>query len=374
MEAATSSTSIDQLGVDTIRTLSMDAIQKANNGHPGLPMGMAPAAYVLYAKVMRHNPKDPDWPDRDRFVLSAGHGSMLLYSVLHLSGYDLPLDELKQFREWGSLTPGHPEKDRVHVTPGVEVTTGPLGQGFANGVGMALAERFLRDKYGSDVMDHFIYAIVSDGDLMEGIASEAASIAGQYGLGKLVYLYDDNSISLDGPTSLSFDTEDATKRFEAYGWHVLEVHDAQDRVAIQEAIEEGQRHTAKPTLIRVKSIIGYPSPNKAGTSKAHGAALGEDEVRATKEVMGWDPDAHFLVPDGVYEAFGENAERGAALQAEWQERLDAWKADNAEDGQAWDLAWEGGSYGGKPLPGLKDALRGVDWGGKEQLSTRVAGQ
>jgi transketolase len=374
MEAATSSTSIDQLGVDTIRTLSMDAIQKANNGHPGLPMGMAPAAYVLYAKVMRHNPKDPDWPDRDRFVLSAGHGSMLLYSVLHLSGYDLPLDELKQFREWGSLTPGHPEKDRVHVTPGVEVTTGPLGQGFANGVGMALAERFLRDKYGSEVMDHFIYAIVSDGDLMEGVASEAASIAGQYGLGKLVYLYDDNSISLDGPTSLSFDTEDVGKRFEAYGWHVLEVHDAQDRVAIQEAIEEGQRHTAKPTLIRVKSIIGYPSPNKAGTSKAHGAALGEDEVRATKEVMGWDPDAHFLVPDGVYEAFGENAERGAALQAEWQERLDAWKADNADDGQAWDLAWEGGSYGGKPLPGLKDALRGVDWGGKDQLSTRVAGQ
>jgi len=374
MEAATSSTSIDQLGVDTIRTLSMDAIQKANNGHPGLPMGMAPAAYVLYAKVMRHNPKDPDWPDRDRFILSAGHGSMLLYSVLHLSGYDLPLDELKQFREWGSLTPGHPEKDRVHVTPGVEVTTGPLGQGFANGVGMALAERFLREKYGPEVMDHFIYAIVSDGDLMEGVAAEAASIAGQYGLGKLVYLYDDNSISLDGPTSLSFDTEDVGKRFEAYGWHVLEIHDAQDLVAIQEAIEEGQRHTAKPTLIRVKSIIGYPSPNKAGTSKAHGAALGEDEVRATKEVMGWDPDAHFLVPDGVYEAFGANGERGAALQAEWQERLDAWKASHPEDGEAWDLAWEGGSYGGKPLPGLKEALRSVDWGDKEQLSTRVAGQ
>jgi transketolase len=374
MEAATSSTSIDQLGVDTIRTLSMDAIQKANNGHPGLPMGMAPAAYVLYAKVMRHNPKDPDWPDRDRFVLSAGHGSMLLYSVLHLSGYDLPMDELKQFREWGSLTPGHPEKDRVHVTPGVEVTTGPLGQGFANGVGMALAERFLRDKYGSDVMDHFIYAIVSDGDLMEGVASEAASIAGQYGLGKLVYLYDDNSISLDGPTSLSFDTEDVGKRFEAYGWHVLEVHDAQDRVALQEAIEEGQRHTAKPTLIRVKSIIGYPSPNKAGTSKAHGAALGEDEVRATKEVMGWDPDAHFLVPDGVYEEFAKNAERGAAAQAEWQTRLDAFRAGRPDDGKAWDLAWEGGSYGGKPLPGLKDVLRNVDWGGKEQIATRNAGQ
>jgi transketolase len=374
MEAATTSTSIDQLGVDTIRTLSMDAVQKANSGHPGLPMGMAPAAYVLYAKVMRHNPKDPDWPDRDRFILSAGHGSMLLYSVLHLSGYDLPLDELKKFRQWGSLTPGHPERDRVHVTPGVEVTTGPLGQGFANGVGMALAEKFLREKYGPEVMDHYIYAIVSDGDLMEGIASEAASIAGQYGLGKLVYLYDDNSISLDGPTSLSFDTEDVGKRFEAYGWEVLEVHDAQDLVAIQSAIEEGQRHTEKPTLIRVKSIIGYPSPNKQGTSKAHGAALGEDEVRATKEAMGLDPDQHFFVPDGVYEEFAKNAERGAAAQAEWQSRLDRWKGDNADAAKEWDLAWEGGSYGGRPLPGLKDALRNVDWGGKEKLATRSAGQ
>ncbi|HWI75126.1 MAG TPA: transketolase [Baekduia sp.] len=374
MEAATSSTSIDQLSVDTIRTLSMDAVQKANSGHPGLPMGMAPAAYVLYAKVMRFNPKDPDWPDRDRFVLSAGHGSMLLYSLLHLAGYDLPLDELKRFRQWGSLTPGHPERDRVHVTPGVEVTTGPLGQGFANGVGMALAEEFLRTKYGSDVMDHYVYAIVSDGDLMEGVASEAASIAGHYGLGRLVYLYDDNSISLDGPTTLSFDNEDVTKRFEAYGWHVLEVHDAQDLVALQSAIEEGQRHTEKPSLIRVKSIIGYPSPNKQGTSKAHGAALGEDEVRATKEAMGWDPDAHFYVPDDVYAEFAKAGERGAALQEDWQARLDAWKAENPAAAQEWDLAWEGGSYGGKPLPGLGEALRSVDWGGKEKLATRSAGQ
>jgi len=372
MEAATSATSIEQLSVDTIRTLSMDAVQKANSGHPGLPMGMAPAAYVLYAKVMRHNPKDPDWPDRDRFVLSAGHGSMLLYSVLHLSGYDLPLDELKRFRAWGSLTPGHPERDRVHVTPGVEVTTGPLGQGFANGVGMALAERFLREHFGSEVMDHYIYAIVSDGDLMEGVAAEAASLAGQYGLGKLVYLYDDNSISLDGPTSLSFDTEDVTKRFEAYGWHVLEVHDANDVVALEAAITEGQRHTEQPTLIRVKSIIGYPSPNRQGTSKAHGAALGEDEVRATKEVMGWDPDAHFAVPDGVYAHF-DASERGAAAQAEWQQRFDAWKGANAELAEQWDLAWAGGSYGGKPLPGLKDALRGIDWGDKK-IATRSAGQ
>src|ERR1700712_1700420 len=242
------STDIDRLSIDTIRTLSMDGVQAANSGHPGLPMAMAPVAYLLFARIMEHTPADPHWPDRDRFVLSAGHGSMLLYASLHLAGYDLPLDELKQFREWGSLTPGHPERDRVHVTPGVEVTTGPLGQGFANGVGMALAERFLRDKYGSEVMDHYIYPIVSDGDLMEGIASEPASIAGQYGLGRLVYLYDDNSISLDGPTSLSFSVEDVGKRFEAYGWEVLEIHDAQDLGAIEAAITEGKRVTDKPTL------------------------------------------------------------------------------------------------------------------------------
>src|SRR3978361_2124427 len=210
-------TDIDRLSIDTIRTLAMDAVQAANSGHPGMPMAMAPAAYLLFQRIMEHNPRDPQWPDRARFVLSAGHGSMLLYAVLHLSGYDLPLEEIKRFRQWGSLTPGHPERDRVHVTPGVEVTTGPLGQGFANGVGMALAEEFLRERYGVEVMDHFTYAIVSDGDLMEGISSEAASIAGQYGLGKLVYLYDDNSISLDGPTSLSFTTENVGQRFEAYG-------------------------------------------------------------------------------------------------------------------------------------------------------------
>ena len=229
-----SASDIDQLAIDTIRTLSMDAVQKANSGHPGLPMGMAPGG--LRALREDHGPRPARtriWPDRDRFVLSAGHGSMLLYSVLHLSGYDLPMDELKQFRQWGSLTPGHPERDRVHVTPGVEVTTGPLGQGFANGVGMAIAERFLRERYGSDVMDHRIYAIVSDGDLMEGIASEAASLAGHLGLGRLVYLYDDNDISLDGPTELSFETEDVGKRFEAYGWDVRAVDDANDIVALR---------------------------------------------------------------------------------------------------------------------------------------------
>jgi transketolase len=354
---------IDQLCIDTIRTLSMDAVQKANSGHPGLPMGMAPAAYVLYTKVMDHDPSDPDWPDRDRFVLSAGHGSMLLYSVLHLSGYALPMDEIKRFRQWGSITPGHPERDRVHVTPGVEVTTGPLGQGFANGVGMAMAERFLREHYGAEVQDHHIYSIVSDGDLMEGIASEAASLAGHLGLGRLVYLYDDNDISLDGPTDLSFETEDVEKRFEAYGWDVRSVHDANDIVALEAAIRAGQSEEERPTLIRVKSIIGYPSPNKQNTSKAHGAALGEDEVRLTKEVLGWDPDKHFVVPDGVYDAF-----KRESTHAAWDERFASWREANPELANEWDAAWSG-----RPLPGVREALSSIDWG-KDKLATRSAGQ
>ncbi|MEA2148832.1 MAG: transketolase [Solirubrobacteraceae bacterium] len=356
----------DQLCVDAIRALAMDAIQKANSGHPGLPMAMAPAAFVLYRRIMRHDPADPTWPDRDRFLLSAGHGSMLLYSILHLTGYDLPMDQLKSFRQWGSLTPGHPERDRVHVTPGVEVTTGPLGAGFANGIGMAIAEKFLREHYGSEVQDHHIYGIVSDGDLMEGIAAEAASLAGQLGLGRIVYLYDDNDISLDGPTSLSFDREDVDKRFEAYGWHVTDVRDANDMVALETAIRNAQKVEDRPSLIRVKSIIGYPSPNKSGSSKAHGAALGEDEVRLTKEVMGWDPDKQFYVPDEVYETCSMKDD-GAAAHAEWTERFDAWRAANPELAEEWDLAWQG-----KPLPGLADALP-KDWE-KEKLATRIAGQ
>jgi transketolase len=356
----------DQLCIDSIRALSMDAIQKANSGHPGLPMAMAPAAFVLYRNIMRHDPAEPQWPDRDRFVLSAGHGSMLLYSILHLTGYDLSLDEIKQFRQWGSLTPGHPERDRVHVTPGVEVTTGPLGQGFANGVGMAIAERFLREHYGAEVQNHHIYAIVSDGDLMEGISSEAASLAGQLGLGRLIYLYDDNDISLDGPTSLSFDREDVDKRFEAYGWHVLDVRDANDLVAIEAAIRDGQKVEDRPTLVRVKSIIGYPSPNKAGTSKVHGAALGEDEVRATKEVMGWDPDKHFYVPDEAYAACSMK-DAGAAAHAEWHERFAAWREQHPDLAEEWDLAWRG-----KPLPGFAASLP-TQWD-KDKLATRVAGQ
>jgi len=358
---------IERLSIDTIRTLAMDAVQKANSGHPGLPMAMAPAAYLLFQRIMEHNPRDPQWPDRDRFVLSAGHGSMLLYAVLHLSGYDLPLEEIKRFRQWGSLTPGHPERDRVHVTPGVEVTTGPLGQGFGNGVGMAIAERFLRERYGREVQDHRVFAIVSDGDLMEGVAAEAASLAGHLGLGRLVYLYDDNRISLDGPTEWSYEGEDVTKRFEAYRWHVQQVDDANDVNELEVAIDKAMREEDRPSLIRVRSIIGWPSPHKQNTSKAHGSPLGEDEVRATKEILGWDPDAHFLVPDGVYEHFSA-VSRGGALQGEWERRFRQWREEDADRAAEWDAAWAG-----RPLAGLAEALRDVDWG-KEKLATRAAGQ
>jgi transketolase len=358
---------IDRLSIDTIRTLAMDAVQAANSGHPGMPMAMAPAAYLLFQRIMEHNPRDPQWPDRDRFVLSAGHGSMLLYACLHLSGYDLPLEELKRFRQWGSLTPGHPERDRVHVTPGVEVTTGPLGQGFANGVGMAMAERFLRERYGREVQDHRVFAICSDGDLMEGVAAEAASLAGHLGLGRIVYLYDDNRITLDGPSDWSYAGEDVTKRFEAYRWHVEMVEDANDLGALDVAIDRAMREEERPSLIRVRSIIGWPSPNKQNTSKAHGAALGEDEVRATKEVLGWDPDAHFLVPDEVREHFSA-ASRGGALQGEWERRFGEWREAHPELAAEWDAAWAG-----RPLPGVADALSAIDWG-KDKLATRVAGQ
>jgi transketolase len=359
------SSDIDTLCVDTARALAMDAVQKANSGHPGMPMAMAPAAYVLYRKVMKHDPRDPEWPDRDRFVLSAGHGSMLVYAALHLSGYALSIDDLEGFRTWESITPGHPERDRTNVTPGVEITTGPLGQGFANGVGMAMAEAFLRARYGAELIDHHTYAIVSDGDLMEGIASEAASLAGQLGLGRLVYLYDDNDISLDGPTSLSFDREDVGARFEAYGWQVLSVPDANDLDALEAAIGEGRDDGQRPTLIRVASVIGYPSPNKAGTSKAHGAALGEDEVRATKEALGLDPDRSFHVPDEVYEAYSSVA-RGEEAHAAWSERLAAWRENEPERSQEWDAAWQG-----RPQPGLAEALAGIDFG--EKVATRGAG-
>ena len=359
---------IDRLSIDTIRTLSMDAVEKANSGHPGMPMAMAPAAYLLYTRFMKHNPKDPTWPDRDRFVLSAGHGSMLLYSALHLSGYELSLDDLKQFRQWESLTPGHPERDREHVTPGVEVTTGPLGQGFANGVGMAIAEEFLRAKFGEKVQDHRVFAICSDGDVQEGIASEAASLAGYQRLGRLVYLYDDNSIQLDGPTKETF-SEDVPKRFEAYGWHTLTVDDVNDLDALGDAIQAGIDEEERPTLVSVKTIIGWPAPNKQNTSKAHGSPLGEDEVRATKEVLGWDPDKTFFVPDGVYEHF-DQSERGGKLQNEWEDRLEKWRGSNEDLAKEWDAAW---SDPPRPMYKLDEAMAGIDWG-KDKIATRGAGQ
>ncbi|HSR31564.1 MAG TPA: transketolase [Anaerolineae bacterium] len=308
-----------QLCVNTIRTLSMDGVQKANSGHPGMPMGMADTAYVLWTQFLNHNPADPAWPDRDRFVLSAGHGSMLLYSLLYLTGYDLPLEQLQRFRQWGSLTPGHPE---YGDTPGVETTTGPLGQGFATGVGMALAERLLAGHFnrpGFEIVDHYTYAIVSDGDLMEGISHEAASIAGHLGLGKLIYLYDDNQITIEGSTALTF-SEDVHRRFEAYDWHVLAV-DGHDRDAIADAIRQAQAETERPSLIICHTHIAYGSPNKQDTASAHGEPLGSDEVRLTKEALGWPPDTQFLVPDEVLAHFRTALDRGAKSQQSWKSRL-----------------------------------------------------
>ena len=313
---------IDRLCVNTIRTLAMDAVQRANSGHPGMPMGTADMAYVLWTRFLRHNPANPDWPNRDRFVLSAGHGSMLLYSLLHLTGYDLPMEELMAFRQWASRTPGHPEHG---LTPGVETTSGPLGQGFAIGVGMAIAERFLAERFnrpGYPIVDHYTYAIVSDGDLMEGISHEAASLTGHLGLGRLIYLYDDNKISIDGPTDLAF-TEDVGCRFEAYGWHVQRV-DGHSMPEIEAAIAAAQAETGRPSLIMCRTHIAYGSPNKHDSSKAHGAPLGEAEVRLTKENLGWPPDAHFLVPGEARQRFGTALKRGAALEAEWRELLNSY--------------------------------------------------
>jgi transketolase len=368
-ELAASSEPVDLLCIDTIRTLTMDAVQKANSGHPGMPMAMAPAAYLLYTRYLRHNPSDPAWPDRDRFVLSAGHGSMLLYSLLHLCGYDLSMDDIKRFRQWGSLTPGHPERIvGGHETPGVETTTGPLGQGFANGVGMAMAERFLRERYGAEVMDHRVFAICSDGDLMEGVAAEAASLAGHLGLGRIVYLYDDNHISIDGDTALSFDTEDVDPRFRSYGWHVQAVDDANDLVALARAIEAAIAEEGRPSLIRVRSTIAWPAPNARGTAKAHGAPLGEEEVRATKETLGWDPDLEFHVPQEAYEAFRACAARGRELQRAWQRRLLRWRAEDPARAAEWQRVWRG-----RPGVGLAGALPSFDPAEAGALATRAAG-
>jgi transketolase len=330
---------LDELSINTIRTLAIDAVQKAMSGHPGAPMGAAAMAYVLWTRFLKHNPANPDWPDRDRFVLSPGHASMLLYSLLHLTGYDLTLEELQQFRQWGSRTPGHPE---YGLTPGVETTTGPLGQGFANGVGMAIAERFLAEHFnrpGHTIVDHYVYAIVSDGDLMEGVASEAASLAGHLRLGKLIYLYDDNEISIEGRTELAF-TEQVGRRFEAYGWHVQSI-DGNDLEAVASALEAGRAETERPSLIAARTQIGFGSPHKQDTAEAHGAPLGEEEVRLTKEALGWPVEPPFHVPEEALAHFREALDRGRTREAEWQERFDAYAAAYPREAELWGQVMSG---------------------------------
>ncbi|MBC8249941.1 MAG: transketolase [Anaerolineales bacterium] len=329
---------MDQLCINTLRTLAMDAVQKANSGHPGMPMGAAALAYVLWTRFLRHNPANPAWPDRDRFVLSAGHGSTLLYSLLHLSGYDLPLEELQSFRQWGSRTPGHPE---YGPTAGVETTAGPLGQGFTNGVGMAIAEAYLAAHFnrpGYKIVDHYVYAIVSDGDLMEGVASEAASLAGHLRLGKLIYLYDDNRISIEGSTDLTF-TEDRGRRFEAYGWHVQHV-DGYDLEGIAAAIRAAQADP-RPSLIIARTHIGYGSPNKQDTAEVHGTPLGEEELRLTKENLGWPTEPPFLIPDRALAHFRQAVERGRAWEMEWQARFQAYAAEYPDLAEEWRMAMAG---------------------------------
>ncbi len=331
---------LDDLAVATIRTLSIDGVQKANSGHPGMPLGAAPMAHVLWSRHLKFDPQQPTWADRDRFALSAGHGSMLLYSLLHLAGYGLTIEELENFRQWGSRTPGHPES---HLTPGVEVTTGPLGAGFSNGVGMAIAEAFLAATFnrpGFDLMDHYVYGIVSDGDLMEGVASEAASLAGHLQLGRLIYLYDDNHISIEGCTDLAF-TEDVAARFEAYGWQVIKVDDGNDLKAIDVAISMACAEKSKPSLIMVSTIIGCGSPHKAGSAESHGSPLGEDEVRLTKEALGWPADLYFAVPERVREQYAMVATSGAALRARWEGLFARYEEEYPELAQQWKDAWAG---------------------------------
>lgn len=333
-------TDLDQRAANVVRGLTLDAVQKANSGHPGLPLGMADAAIVLWTRVMRYNPRDPRWPDRDRFVLSGGHGSMLLYAMLHLTGYtEMTLDQLQHFRQYGSLTPGHPE---VHLDSGIETTTGPLGQGFATGVGLAIAERYLAAKFNRpnfEIVDHYTYAICSDGDLMEGASHEAASLAGHLGLGKLIYLYDDNQITIDGPTDLSY-SDDAAKRFEAYGWHVVRA-DGHDMAAVLSAIQEAQAETTRPSLVITRTIIGYGMPNRQGTQKAHSDPPGDEEVRLAKEQLGLPADQFFFVPDDVASYLGQAVERGAEQQSTWQQLFDRYRAEHPDLAGQWETMWSG---------------------------------
>jgi transketolase len=357
-------TDIEQRSINTIRTLAMDAVQQANAGHPGTAMALAPLAYLLYTEVMDHNPANPHWPDRDRFVLSAGHACVLQYAALHLAGYNLSLEELKRFRQWESLTPGHPE---VHHTPGVEATTGPLGQGFANGAGFAMAERFLAERYNrpyDEIVDHRVYCICSDGDLMEGVSNEAASLAGTLGLAKLIYFYDDNHITIDGTTTISF-TEDRNARFKAQGWHVQQVDDANDLRALRKAIAAAQAEIRRPSMIVVRSHIGFGAPHAVDTAGAHGAPLGEDEVRAAKVALGWDPDKKFFVPDDVREHMNVT-ERGIALEEAWEKKVAVWSAKYPGLREDWDQV-----HTGKPRPGWVDALPEFEPG--ESIATRDAG-
>ena len=318
------STPLDQLCINTIRTLAMDGVQKAKSGHPGMPMGMAPVAYVLWTKYLNHNPANMHWQNRDRFVLSGGHGSMLLYSLLLLTGYKVTLDDLKNFRQLGSKTPGHPEYGH---TDGVEVTTGPLGQGFANGIGMAIAQKYLAARYnrpGFKIVDYHIYATLGDGDLMEGITAEAASLAGHLKLDNLIYFYDDNHISIDGSTEIAF-TEDRAKRFEAYEWFVQKVKDGNDLKAIDNAIQRSKKEKDRPSIIMVRTHIGYGSPNKHDTAEAHGTPLGEEEIKLTKEFYGWDPEKHFYIPEKALAQFRKAIEAGKKKEEKWNEKLAAYK-------------------------------------------------
>ncbi len=359
--SATTDKTYLRLLANTIRGLSIDAVQRAKSGHPGMPMGMADVAAVLWKDFLKHNPNNPQWLDRDRFVLSAGHGSMLLYSLLHLFGYELPLDELKNFRQWGSQTPGHPEYGH---TPGVETTTGPLGQGIATAVGMAIAEASLAARFHDDAhqpIDHYTWVIASDGDMEEGISHEACSLAGHLKLGKLIVLYDDNRISIDGPTALSF-SEDVCKRFEAYGWHVQRIN-GHDYDAIRKAISWAQEVTDKPSLIACRTTIGYGSPNKAGTASVHGEPLGEEEARLTKCELGLPPDKTFFIPEPIRSLAEETRQRGAALESQWRERLQAFKASDPVRAQQWDATIS------KEVP--SDALD-IPLFSDEQMATRAA--
>ena len=358
---------LDERCINTIRFLAADAIQKANSGHPGLPMGAAAMAYMLWTGHMKHNPSNPKWVDRDRFVLSAGHGSSLLYALLHLTGYDLPLSELQKFRQWGSKTPGHPES---HVTPGVEITTGPLGQGISSAVGMAMAEAHLASLYnraGHTIIDHYTYVLAGDGDLMEGVAYEACSLAGHLGLGKLIVLYDSNRISLAGSTELCF-TEDTEKRFEASGWHTQHIHDGNDLAAIDLAILSAKEEKNRPSLIIVDTLIGFGSPNKQGSYKVHGSPLGDDELCLTKKALGWDESMQFFVPDDVHDHFLKPKEHGKAYESAWQQAFFRYSRSFPE------LAEEfRGSMSGE-LPKAWDAGLAELFGDKKAMSTRKAGE